>query len=146
VWPDFALRAATGKLLRLAAASADVRPIHYDTSGLVWYWPGMDPTGIDREDLRNLLEEIGRMRMPFGKFGPKEYPPRGVPIVDLPAEYLAWFRERGFPQGRLGELLETVFEIKQNGADGVFEPIRQANGGRIRLRRERPKEFDFGEE
>ncbi|MDP7496597.1 MAG: DUF3820 family protein, partial [Roseibacillus sp.] len=56
-------------------------------------------TDIDRDDLRNLMEEIGKAHMPFGKYGPDEYPPRGVPIIDLPPEYLAWFAERGFPKG-----------------------------------------------
>ena len=84
--------------------------------------------------------------MPFGKFGPKDYPPRGVPIIDLPPEYLAWFQERGFPPGRLGELMAMVFEIKQSGADAVFQPLRAANGGRTRLRKGRRRVFDFGDD
>ena len=44
-------------------------------------------------------------RMPFGKYA-------GVAITDLPSEYLTWFAERGFPAGRLGELLASVYEIK----------------------------------
>ena len=32
------------------------------------------------------LEQISRYCMPFGMFGPKHYPPKGVPIYDLPAE------------------------------------------------------------
>jgi len=102
-------------------------------------------TDIDRDDLRNLMEEIGRTYMPFGKFGPEEYPPRGVPIIDLPPEYLAWFAERGFPKGRLGELLGTVFEIKQSGADSIFQPLRMRNGGRFRLARKRRRAVDFEE-
>lgn len=100
-------------------------------------------TEIDREDFRNLLNEIGRMHMPFGKFGPKDYPPRGVPIIDLPPEYLGWFKERGFPKGRLGELLEIVFEVKQSGADAVFAPLRRARGGRFPLRKRRNRSVTF---
>jgi uncharacterized protein len=100
-------------------------------------------TAIDREDFRNLLLEIGRTRMPFGKFGIKAYPPGGVPIMDLPDEYLAWFKERGFPKGRLGELMAEVFEIKAVGMDLVFDPLRQANGGRFRLRPQRRTAFGF---
>ena len=49
------------------------------------------------------LAEIGRTRMPFGKFGPAQFPPNGLPIYDLPAEYLMWFANKaGFPKGRLG--------------------------------------------
>ena len=67
-----------------------------------------DITEIDREDFRNLLIEIGKTRIPFGKFGIKAYPPAGVPIMDLPPEYLCWFQERGFPKGRLGELMAAL--------------------------------------
>ena len=100
-------------------------------------------TEIDREDFRNLLLEIGGKRMPFGKFGIKAYPPAGVPIMDLPIEYLAWFKERGFPKGRLGELLEQVFEIKAAGMDMVFDPLRTANGGRYPLREARTRQHRF---
>ncbi len=99
----------------------------------------MDFTEIDREDFRNLLIEIGQVWMPFGKFGPKDYPPRGVPIMDLPPEYLSWFKERGFPKGRLGELLESVCDLKEVGMDLVFEPMRNVNGGRVSVRKHKPR-------
>lgn len=102
-----------------------------------------DFTDIEREDFRNLLAEIGRTRMPFGKFGIKAYPPAGVPIMDLPIEYLAWFHERGYPKGRLGELMAQVFEIKAVGMDSVFDPMRQNSGGRFPLHPVRRKSFDF---
>lgn len=98
----------------------------------------MEFTEIDREDFRSLLIEIGQTWMPFGKFGPKDYPPRGVPIMDLPPEYLTWFKERGFPKGRLGELLEAVCDLKEVGMDMVFEPMRKANGGRVSIRKRKP--------
>ncbi len=101
-------------------------------------------TDIDREDFRNLLEEIGATRMPFGKFGIKAYPPAGVPIMDLPEEYLAWFKERGFPKGRLGELMAQVCEIKAVGMDQVFDPLRQAGNGRFPLHSVRKRSVDFG--
>jgi uncharacterized protein (DUF3820 family) len=103
----------------------------------------MNFTEIDREDFRNLLAEIAKARMPFGKFGPKDYPPLGVPIMDLPPEYLAWFKERGFPKGRLGELMEIVFEVKAVGMDTVFDPFRATQGGRFKLRKGRTRSFDF---
>ena len=98
---------------------------------------------IDREDFRNLLAEIGRARMPFGKFGMRAYPPAGVPVMDLPPEYLAWFKERGFPKGRLGELMAVVYEVKEVGMDKVFDPLRVANGGRFELRPSPRKRFKF---
>ncbi len=102
-----------------------------------------DFTEIDRDDFRNLLIEIGKARIPFGKFGIKTYPPAGVPIMDLPHEYLCWFLERGFPKGRLGELMAQVCEIKSVGMDSVFDPIRQMNGGRFKLLPTRSKNFNF---
>lgn len=102
-----------------------------------------DFTAIDRDDFRNLLAEIGSTQMPFGKFGRQEYPPHGVPIMDLPIEYLAWFKERGFPKGRLGELMAQVYEIKEVGMDTVFDPLRSALGGRHPLRQGRRKRYDF---
>lgn len=102
-----------------------------------------DFTEIDREDFRNLLAEIGRTRMPFGKFGIQAYPPSGVPIMDLPVEYLVWFKDRGFPKGRLGELMAQVCAIKEVGMDAVFDPMRQANGGRFPLQAPRRKSYGF---
>lgn len=100
---------------------------------------------IDREDFRNLLGELAEARMPFGKYGRKEHPPDGFPLYDLPIEYLIWFKERGFPKGRLGELMEAVFDIKSCGMDEVFEPLRRAAGGRARFKPKRRREFRFGE-
>ncbi len=98
----------------------------------------MDFTEIDRDDFRDLLLEIGKTHMPFGKFGPNFHPPKGVPIIDLPPEYLNWFKERGFPKGQLGELMAQVCEIKDLGMDQIFDPLRAANGGRVSTRKSRP--------
>lgn len=80
------------------------------------------------------LAEIERTRMPFGKFGPKSFPPAGVPIYDLPAEYLAWFEHKGWPRGRLGELLRMVYQMKADGSEVAFAAMRQRAGGRTPLR------------
>ena len=102
---------------------------------------GVEFTDVEREDFRRLLQEIAETHMPFGKFGRLEVPPHGVPLMDLPPEYLAWFAERGFPQGRLGELMAEVWHIKAAGMDEVFEIFRQARGGRTPLRPRRPRSF-----
>ncbi len=81
------------------------------------------------------LAEIARTHMPFGKFGPSFLPPRGVPIYDLPVEYLGWFAGKGgFPRGRLGELLRMVHQMKVDGADFAFDAMRRQSGGRTPLR------------
>ena len=90
------------------------------------------------------LAEIERYRMPFGKYGPKFYPPDGAPIYDLPADYLSWFATKaGFPKGRLGELLKMINQMKTDGSDFIFDPMRQRNGGRTSLRPKRQKEWKF---
>jgi uncharacterized protein len=80
------------------------------------------------------LAEMMRTHMPFGKYGPAHFPPRGVVLCDLPLEYLAWFARKGFPQGRLGELLRSLHQLKTDGCDEVFDPFRRQRGGRTDLR------------
>ena len=94
---------------------------------------------MDEERLRDFmvadLADLARTRMPFGKFGPAHFPPRGVPLYDLPVEYLAWFaRKDCFPQGRLGELLRMVHQMKVDGLDEICDPLRRRAGGRTVLR------------
>ncbi len=94
---------------------------------------------MDEERLRDFmaadLADIATVRMPFGKFGPAHFPPRGVPLYDLPVEYLAWFaRKSCFPQGRLGELLRMVHQMKVDGLDEIFDQLRRRAGGRTVLR------------
>jgi len=103
----------------------------------------MEFTAIERDDFRRLLAELATARMPFGRFGIKEQPPSGVPLIDLPIEYLVWFKQRGFPNGRLGELMAEVCAIKEAGMDLVFDPLREANGGRFRIKPPRKRVADF---
>jgi uncharacterized protein len=92
---------------------------------------------IDREDFRNLLVEIASARMPYGRYGREAHPPHGFPLMDLPDEYLQWFRQRGFPKGRLGELMAELCAIREGGMDSLFDSFRAAAGGRARLRKPR---------
>ena len=90
-------------------------------------------TEMSQEDLlarmQAELAEIEKTRMPFGRYGP-EHHPNGAPIFDLPAEYLGYFAKVGWPKGRLGELLKIVYQMKVDGADCAFDPMRQRAGGR----------------
>lgn len=65
-----------------------------------------------------LLLELVRMKMPFGKFKDRL-------LCDLPVSYLEWFQRKGFPKGKLGVLLETIYEIKINGLEGLLNPLKQ---------------------
>lgn len=71
-------------------------------------------------DHRALLE-LAEMRMPFGKY-------EGRRLIDLPEPYVVWFSQQGFPPGRLGEMLQSVYEIKVNGLEYLFEPLRGRSG------------------
>ena len=71
------------------------------------------------------LAEIASTCMPFGKYGPANFPPRGKPLYDLPLEYLLWFSRKGFPKGRFGELLRILFQLKTDGCDEVFDHFRR---------------------
>lgn len=67
-------------------------------------------------DSRQLLE-LARTRMPFGKY-------QGRLLIDLPEPYVVWFSQQGFPKGKLGDMLRTVHEIKVNGLEYLFDPLR----------------------
>ena len=73
-----------------------------------------EPIGPDP----NLLVQLVQMKMPFGKFKDRI-------LCDLPVSYLEWFQQKGFPNGKLGILLETLYEIKINGLEGLLEPLKR---------------------
>ena len=89
------------------------------------------------------LEEVARTHMPFGRYGPEAFPPRGVPIMDLPFDYLNFFAVKGFPKGRLGELLKIVYQTQLDGADSIFDKARKQAGGRTVFRKPRKRDFKF---
>jgi len=64
------------------------------------------------------LREIAQMRMPFGKY-------EGRLLIDLPEPYVIWFARQGFPEGKLVNMLRTVYEIKVNGLEYLFVPLRK---------------------
>ena len=57
-----------------------------------------------------LLIELITKTMPFGKY-------KGTLYCNLPVTYLEWFARKGFPDGKTGMLLHTVYEIKLNGLE-----------------------------
>ncbi len=66
----------------------------------------------------NLLLELVKMEMPFGRY-------KGYLLCNLPVSYLEWFNRKGFPQGKLGVLLQTMYEIKLNGLEHLLNPLKK---------------------
>ncbi len=69
------------------------------------------------------LLELAETRMPFGRY-------QGRLLIDLPEPYVVWFANRGFPEGNLGRMLQAIYEIKVNGLEYLFEPLRKGKGYR----------------
>lgn len=64
----------------------------------------------------NELLALAKMRMPFGKY-------KGTLLVELPEPYIVWFAKKGFPEGKLGNMLQTIYEIKVNGLEYLFKSL-----------------------
>ena len=65
---------------------------------------------------QQLLIDAVTQKMPFGKYA-------GRKLLELPEPYLVWFHKQGFPQGKLGEQLALMYEIKLNGLEGMLKPL-----------------------
>jgi uncharacterized protein len=68
------------------------------------------------QEQRVLLLELANYRMPFGKY-------RGRLLIDLPEAYLVWFSQKGFPEGKLGMLLESALSVRMNGLEHLVRPL-----------------------
>lgn len=66
-----------------------------------------------------ILLELVQMKMPFGKYKDRL-------LCDLPVSYLEWFQQKGFPKGKLGILLETLYVIKLNGLEYLLKPLKRS--------------------
>lgn len=76
----------------------------------------MSDQGSITQDQAFLLK-LARTRMPFGKYTDRL-------LIDLPEGYVAWLAKKGFPKGELGKMLAIVYEIKINGLEYLFKPLR----------------------
>jgi uncharacterized protein (DUF3820 family) len=72
---------------------------------------------IGRQTLDNqaLLDAINQT-MPFGKYA-------GRKLLHLPEPYLVWFNNKGFPEGKLGQQLALMHEVKVNGLESMLAPL-----------------------
>ncbi|TBW28513.1 DUF3820 family protein [Gramella sp. KN1008] len=63
------------------------------------------------------LVELAYARMHFGRYKDRY-------LSDIPEPYYVWFRQKGFPPGKLGNQMQQVFELKINGLEGLLKQIR----------------------
>lgn len=66
----------------------------------------------------SILTDLITTTMPFGKY-------KGRILADLPEPYLVWFSQKGFPAGKLGMQLQTLYEIKLNGLEYLLNDLRR---------------------
>lgn len=64
-----------------------------------------------------LLLQLVKMKMPYGKYKDRL-------LCDLPVSYLEWFQRKGFPKGKIGMLLEVLYDIKINGLEELLKPLK----------------------
>ena len=65
-----------------------------------------------------ILTELVTVKMPFGKY-------QGYTLCNLPEPYLVWYNQKGFPKGKLGQQLATLYEIKMKGLEYLLEPLKK---------------------
>jgi len=64
---------------------------------------------------QKLVQAVNQI-MPFGKYA-------GRKLLHLPEPYLVWFYGKGFPEGKLGEQLALMYEVKLNGLEKMLQPL-----------------------
>jgi uncharacterized protein (DUF3820 family) len=69
---------------------------------------------------QQLLLDLVKAIMPFGKY-------KGRKLIDLPEYYLVWYKQKGFPKGKLGDQMGLMYEIKLNGLEYLLSPLRKGS-------------------
>ena len=64
----------------------------------------------------NHLIELARYKMPYGKY-------KGQYLVNIPEYYFVWFKQKGFPEGKLGRMMLEMYEIKLNGLEDLVRRL-----------------------
>ncbi len=66
---------------------------------------------------KEILLSLVTTKMPYGKY-------KGTVLYAIPVFYLEWIKRKGFPKGKLGVQLETMYEIKLNGLEYLLDPLK----------------------
>ncbi len=70
------------------------------------------------ENQQEYLKKLAHTKMPFGKFKDRY-------LIDLPEHYIVWYHSKGFPKGKLGDMLRLVYELKLNGLEYLIHKIKK---------------------
>ena len=69
------------------------------------------------DDQKQFLLELAKAKMPFGKYKDRF-------LIDLPEHYVVWYKNKGFPKGKLGLQMQSVYELKLNGLEDILHKLR----------------------
>lgn len=69
------------------------------------------------EVTKQLLVEMVSTKMPFGQY-------ENTVLCNLPVNYLEGLNAIGFPNGKLGILLQALYEMKTDGSEYILEPFK----------------------
>ena len=72
---------------------------------------------IEDQQKRHMID-LAFTKMPFGKY-------QGYFLSDIPEPYYVWFRQKGFPDSKIGRQIAEMYEIKLNGLESIFYKIRR---------------------
>ena len=67
---------------------------------------------------KDFLIKLAHTKMPFGKYKDRY-------LIDLPEYYIVWYNNKGFPKGKLGDMLKQVYELKLNGLEDLIRNIQR---------------------
>ena len=67
---------------------------------------------------KQFLIDLAKMKMPYGKY-------KGRYLIDLPEHYLIWYKNKGFPNGKIGKQLESVYELQLNGLEDIVREVKR---------------------
>lgn len=65
---------------------------------------------------KNVLIELANAKMHYGKY-------KGYYLVNIPEPYFVWYSQKGFPNGKFGDQLRMMYEIKINGLENLIRPL-----------------------
>lgn len=72
---------------------------------------------LTEKNNQHYLEKLANTKMPFGKYKDRY-------LIDLPEHYIVWYYNKGFPKGKLGDMLHLVYELKLNGLEYLVRKLK----------------------